>query len=1394
MFHPKRMGIPWRQLSIILIVIACCSKSFYSIAQTDTEFWFAVPWVTPGHAGDGPAYFRLTSIGNVADVTLDIPADPTFIPVTVNIPADGTTTLDISTFINNVWVNPNNTVLNRGVRIRSTSLITAYYEFRSTGNNPEIFSLKGGNALGNEFTIVSQNFWYNANYNPMPTNGFSIVATEDNTSITITPTKNMVGHPVGVPFTITLNEGQVYACAASSGLAADHLMGTKITSDKPIAVTVSDDSVKNDSYGNCADLIGDQMIPETIIGTEYLIMKGLLLNDDKLFIMAVDDDTEIFESGDTINPVATLQAGEMYVRNVAAPIFIESSKPTYAYHVTGVTCEVGSAVLPPLKCTGSQKVGFTRSFPGDFGLIVMVQVGGEDDFTLTGPSGAIPFPGSNFQAVPGTDWLVARVTFTTAQINAGDAYLMTNNSHLFHLGVMDGPGGNSGGNYGYFSNFAVTSAAGNTNSPISNPICEEDTLTLESVSYLNADYEWLGPNGFASNDESPQIPDARESMAGWYKVRVTVQGCPSEWDSVRVYIKRLPIIDSVVVDTPCVGEPITMNVYGTLFASFNWLLPDGTNHTGGVYNVGITDYNDSLTHQIYPTRTGCIGDTFSFDPVIKSYPTPRMVSVPELCDSIDHILSPVTYIDTNFYTWTITTADTLNLSDAQVQITTGGAGTINVTLEETQYGCTASFDTILTVNAPPLADLPVFTCNSTNTGYTFTFDASGGDGSYQEVTSLGSFSGTTFQSIEIENDSSFQVIFDDSKGCGPVFVDSTHYCPCTTESGTMDLNPITPCEGVTAVGIHQGDEFLDGDDILLFVLHTSDADSLGEILEWSSTPNFAFNSTIMEYEVTYFISAVAGNSIGSDQIDTTDRCLDVSFGVPVTFFKNPVVELIGGGVLCAGDTAIIEIEIESLGPVEVVYSWNSGANSTSFIGENDTTLVEVLHQSNVYDLVSAELNYGPGCAASISGQASFTVHQYPNPVIDKGDLEICDGASESYIVSVTTGSFDYEWIDVGSGAVLSNSNSLTLNDNIDREFYVVASTGGLCPTLSDTVGLIFHTPPSAEITGNGVICYGEFATPAISVLADTTARLVVNWGISETVTLITSTDTSATDVLFENTNFSLGSIAMDVFPFCPGTVSGLAEYRVLPKPEPVIPQPDTLLCADDSYTLTVGPQPMGLMFEWIDVLTGQTVSNTSTYTVANDVDRSLTVIASYEGGMCKAYTDTVNVRYELIRVSAHADPELIYFDEHTLISAQSDLALEYNWLYASGSNQNQSFTDSPNDITTYYITVKGEKCIAEDWIEVDAIQPIIIPNGFSPNGDQENELWYIKGLEDYPNADLQVFNRWGSVVYEHEGAYLDPWNGTNSKGEYLPVATYYYVLEANDRRKQKFKGFVTILK
>jgi len=84
--------------------------------------------------------------------------------------------------------------------------------------------------------------------------------------------------------------------------------------------------------------------------------------------------------------------------------------------------------------------------------------------------------------------------------------------------------------------------------------------------------------------------------------------------------------------------------------------------------------------------------------------------------------------------------------------------------------------------------------------------------------------------------------------------------------------------------------------------------------------------------------------------------------------------------------------------------------------------------------------------------------------------------------------------------------------------------------------------------------------------------------------------------------------------------------------------------------------------------------------------------------------------------------------------------------------------------------------------------PFAIPGGLSPNGDLVNDSWEIDGLLDYPDAQVLVFNRWGQQVYSGNST-STPWDGTY-KGNDLPIADYYYIIELGNG--EKFNGVVTL--
>lgn len=96
--------------------------------------------------------------------------------------------------------------------------------------------------------------------------------------------------------------------------------------------------------------------------------------------------------------------------------------------------------------------------------------------------------------------------------------------------------------------------------------------------------------------------------------------------------------------------------------------------------------------------------------------------------------------------------------------------------------------------------------------------------------------------------------------------------------------------------------------------------------------------------------------------------------------------------------------------------------------------------------------------------------------------------------------------------------------------------------------------------------------------------------------------------------------------------------------------------------------------------------------------------------------------------------------------------------------------------TVFYITQINGTCESSR-AEVDVsvgISAINIANTFTPNGDNINDYWVIKNIENYPDALVQVFNRYGQKLFESKG-YARPFDGTYN-GQKLPSGVYYYII------------------
>ncbi|MFO8234087.1 MAG: gliding motility-associated C-terminal domain-containing protein [Bacteroidales bacterium] len=113
----------------------------------------------------------------------------------------------------------------------------------------------------------------------------------------------------------------------------------------------------------------------------------------------------------------------------------------------------------------------------------------------------------------------------------------------------------------------------------------------------------------------------------------------------------------------------------------------------------------------------------------------------------------------------------------------------------------------------------------------------------------------------------------------------------------------------------------------------------------------------------------------------------------------------------------------------------------------------------------------------------------------------------------------------------------------------------------------------------------------------------------------------------------------------------------------------------------------------------------------------------------------------------------------------------------------------------YWVTVENEYgCRNTDSLAVTVLRKMEIPNAITPNGDGHNDRWEIPGLSLYPNAKVQIFDRWGDIVFESKGYDESKyWEGRDQRGRKLPMDSYYYIIDLGTGEKPLY-GSVTIIR
>jgi len=660
----------FRLLIIILIMFPLAL-----FAQVDDEFWFVAPDIAASH-GDNPIFMRISAMDNETEINLRMPANPSFTPITQTIAPSTTLSINLTPWLNIIENTPADQVLNRGLLLVANNDVTAYYECAHT-NNPGIFSLKGKNALGNEFYIVSQN-----NYrNQVGQESFEIVATEDNTTITITPSDDIIGHKAGESFVITLNRGETYSCRATSTLAERTLNGSYITSDKPIAVTWQDDSIyENGAY----DIVGDQTIPTNILGVEYIAISGWANANEHIYVCGTEDNTDIYLNGST-TPAATINSSGLFSYQIPTTdntVYLEASKPVYVMHLSGFNNEFGASILPQDSCTGSDQIGFNRTNNNTFALLILTRNGNQDSFVLNGSTTMIT--GADFDVVPGTnnEWVYSKNQYTTSEIPVGPNTI-SNTIGKFHLGVLHQTGASA--EYGFFSDYSSLYLGADAN------ICPGDSMILDGGSNMTS-YEWYQLiNSLWTLVDTNRYYTILDS--GYYACVVSGNYC-TLMDTIHIGMYPMATADLGPDTSICEGNTVTLDPGS--YVSYLW-------NTGATTSAITVNSTGEYWVEVI-NNNGCVArDTVNV--FVNPLPVPTITGSDSACSNNSEYLY-TTQPGMSAYSWGISSGGTIisGLGTDTISVIWNDFGSHSVSINYiNENGCTAENSTVFYVQVMPQA-------------------------------------------------------------------------------------------------------------------------------------------------------------------------------------------------------------------------------------------------------------------------------------------------------------------------------------------------------------------------------------------------------------------------------------------------------------------------------------------------------------------------------------------------------------------------------------------------------------------------------------------------------------------------------------------------------------------
>jgi gliding motility-associated-like protein len=553
--------------------------------------------------------------------------------------------------------------------------------------------------------------------------------------------------------------------------------------------------------------------------------------------------------------------------------------------------------------------------------------------------------------------------------------------------------------------------------------------------------------------------------------------------------------------------------------------------------------------------------------------------------------------------------------------------------------------------------------------------------------------------------------------------------------------------------------------------------SNGLIIDANTGAINAAASTPDTYTILYAVAANGCTNSGTGMATVT-----------VNSITTPIVDFSYENPVCNNTTSTIAPALSS------DFALGGTFSSTAGLVINSTTGVITPNTSTANAYTVTYTLPAQGCTASGSSTARITItptlipntqFSYSSPVCNN-----VTGIQQAILANGFT-----------SGGSFSSTNGLNINQTTGAINVAASNAGNYI--ISYSVPLLGCNPAASGTTNISIT-----VVPTVNTNFSYPANVICKSSTNTTMPLLTSNFTSGG--VFSSTNgLNINPTTGAINPLLSATGMYSIVYTLpatactnqivsMPANINIIPQlatpvtNDVMYCkGDNAIRLTATSNTPNAIFNWYNEA-GNLLPNAPIPGTAS-VGVQKYFVTQLLNGSCESDKQLVTVTInDLPIVNAGTDQNINYGSTTNLNGIVNGNNVSYVWLPLNITNSLMPIIQ-PLENTTYTLTATNNAlCKAEDKVTITVLKKILIPNTFTPNNDGLNDTWVIPYLQEYTNASVIIYNRYGQEVFKSIG-YATPWDG-KQKGIDLPIGTYYYTIQLRDSVNNAYAGFVTVIR